>query len=537
MRTPRGRNPRRRGSALLLSLLVLLILLAIMAQLVFGTKTDSDVARNDITLTTMDQAIESALLEVFDQLQTDGASAGAGATQPGGATPDEGGQSPGGVPGQPGAGAGGEQQSVDSHEDAWGRAQRTQIGDIELRIMIQDEDSKLNILGMLTPDEGEAEKVLDRVVKVLDLFREGTEEDLDPGEARELAEAMRTNMKERARSVLPRPKLLSDDEKTKDLGLPLSIEEFQVLEPFDESLFRDYRDQDGRIVHSLGGFLTVWSLIGGASEAGTGANAGAGGTGAGSGSGGAGGSGGTSGQGTPTADGSGQTSTVGYGPGSEQGGAGQGGSGGGSGSGGSGNGQGGQNGAGGAGAQQGQTSKAGIAVNINTAPIAVLKSLIEDRDVSGRFWDKVVEYRNLEEEEKPDETGKTEEQEPTYDEYGNEIIQRRVFDSLDELKEVDGFENLQFKARSQINQLLTTESQVFSIYITARRLTGRDDGFEQGPRKGEQEDLLGNAIVRTVRCVVWRRKQGDDVTIMPIVRWEVVDYLPFEIEDFPDADR
>ena len=39
------------------------------------------------------------------------------------------------------------------------------------------------------------------------------------------------------------------------------------------------------------------------------------------------------------------------------------------------------------------------------APAAVLKSLLDDRDVSGRFWDDVIEYRNLEEE---DEGGESE---------------------------------------------------------------------------------------------------------------------------------
>jgi hypothetical protein len=44
-------------------------------------------------------------------------------------------------------------------------------------------------------------------------------------------------------------------------------------------------------------------------------------------------------------------------------------------------------------------------------------------------------------------------------------------------------------------------------------------------------------MMRTVRCVVWRRKQGDSVTIVPLARWEVLDYMPFVVEDYPEDDR
>jgi hypothetical protein len=44
--------------------------------------------------------------------------------------------------------------------------------------------------------------------------------------------------------------------------------------------------------------------------------------------------------------------------------------------------------------------------------------------------------------------------------------------------------------------------------------------------------------VRTVRCVVWRREGADDgVEIVPIVRWEVLDYFPFEVLDDPTERR
>ena len=44
--------------------------------------------------------------------------------------------------------------------------------------------------------------------------------------------------------------------------------------------------------------------------------------------------------------------------------------------------------------------------------------------------------------------------------------------------------------------------------------------------------------MRTVRSVVWRRVLEDgSVQIVPLVRWEVLDYVPLEVQDFPDEDR
>jgi hypothetical protein len=43
--------------------------------------------------------------------------------------------------------------------------------------------------------------------------------------------------------------------------------------------------------------------------------------------------------------------------------------------------------------------------------------------------------------------------------------------------------------------------------------------------------------VRTVRSVIWRKADGDKTTIVPLVRWEVLDYTPFEVLDFPVEGR
>ncbi len=529
-----------------MAFLVLMVVLAICAQLRVSTGASQRTAMNDMGITRMDQAIESSLLEVFDQLKTDAEAGSESGAAPGGAAGAGAGAGAAQLPGAAGAAAGGGQEPVDSHEDAWGKPQRTEISQVELRVFVQDEDSKVNVLGMLAENEDEANKAYERVVKILDTCRQGTTEDIDSNDAERMANVMRGHLRKRANSDSPRTKLLSDTEENPDVGLPLTLKEFAALEPFEPWHFRDYRDDRGKIVHSIGAFLTVYTalrtgdsllpptsgVINGAS--GAAAAAGAGGTG---------GANGAAGGAANPAGGSGSPGgkqSQSLGTGSLAGGIPAGASGGQNAAGG----QGAQGGAsGGAGAQGGaggaaSASSSGIAVNVNTAPPCVLKALMEDRDISGRWWDSVIEYRNLEE-KKEDDT-ETEEPDPVYDEYGRVVIVRQVFDTLAELDQVPGTERLSADPKTEVLRLLGTQSQVFSIFVIARIVNSNDRNNidrSRPPLPGEHDDELGNALTRSVRAVVWRVTSDDGTTIVPIIRWEVLDYTPFEVQDFPDEDR
>jgi hypothetical protein len=333
-------------------------------------------------------------------------------------------------------------------------------------------------------------------VRVIDLCREDTREDLDRSEARRLAEEMRTHLTERMSSVLPKPQLLSDDEEDEDRGLLLTLRECVVLDEFHEGLFRDFRDETGTIVHSLGTFLTVWTslatqedfLAAKAEDDGQ-----------------------PPGETPPENEPPPQEEPPEEGPEGDPAAAPE------------------------AAAEEAEGGGApGVAVNVNTAPAAVLKALIDDRDVPARFWDDVIEFRNLEEEEDEDDG------EPILDEYGEELVRRQVFDSLQELETLNEWESLGPEERERVQALLSTESQVFSIYVTARRATGAGDqfgGYRGAPAPGEQEDLQGGALVRTVASVVWRRQQEGEWQIVPLVRWDVLDYTPFEVQDYPETWR
>ena len=174
---------------------------------------------------------------------------------------------------------------------------------------------------------------------------------------------------------------------------------------------------------------------------------------------------------------------------------------------------------------------------MNTAPIAVLKALFDDRDVPPELWDEVLEYRNEEEEEEDDE-----ETEPLVDEFGEEIPLYQIFENIDEVGELDEWMRLEPIQQTEITGLLGVESEIFSVYVTARRLTGdsnSDDAFIdwEDPDSVREMEESGKSLVKTVRSLVWRREGSDGYEMVPLERWEVIDYLPYEVLDFPDEER
>ena len=492
----------------MMAMLVLMVLILIASQIRISTMTDSRIARNQGTLSNMDLAIESAFLKVYEDLKADAAEDSGGG---GGAA--AGGFGGGGEGAAPDAGGGG---ATDSSKDSWATPGRTEINELQLRFYFQDEDSKYNILAMLTEDEDEAEKAHDRVVRILDLCREGTEDDIDRGDAESMADAMLDHMQRRSESMLPRPELLSDDEDDEDLGLPMSLREFVVLPEFHPSHFRDYRDENGDVVHSIGSFLTLWTSLttvdeasqsGATNPSGTGNNQG------------------TSGSSQTAQDGT-STNTAGFGADQEALRAGIGNAGPSVP----------DNTAGdGAGATASAADTSAPKININRAPIAVLKALMDDRDVDSRFWDAMIEFRNEEDEEATEDS----DEEPPVDEFGNEIIVRQIFNSVNDIAQLDGWENLEPIVQAELRALLDVKSDVFSVFITARRSTADsgDTDFFVDEQAVEEDEQLGLDLLRTVRCVVWRRTGGDEAEIVPLIRWEVLDYVPFEVLDYPDEDR
>lgn len=477
----------RRGAALLLSVLVLFVLIAIVYQIRIGTLTDARVGQNDVGLSVIERAIESAKWDVYELLKVDGEESAAGGEE---------GAAPGPTAGA-GEGEGGESEApTDSSKDEWASVQRTSINEIDLRILVEAENAKYNVLNILNEDEDEAEEAEQRIIRIIDLYREDTEADLSDRDGENMVREMKEYIMERNRGDWPQPELLTHDPENENVFLPMSLRDFLVLESWQPHFFRCYRDENDRRVHSLDQFLTVWSSPGLASEVETGAE----------------------GQAAPTPDPD-ESGEEGDGTDDSE--------------------STGEAGEGEAANNQGQGSGAtestgGYGVNLNLAPLAVLAGLFDDRDVRLRFWDDVLEYRNLDEEE---EDGEEQDEEPLYDQFNEEIRDKRAFESLDELSEVNSWEDHDPETQSRIMALLETESDVFTIYITARRemsVNGNLSSFADPREKERLEEDPGGALVRTVRTVVWRKSGDDGVEIVPIIPWEVLDYRPFELEDYPD---
>lgn len=458
-------NEEERGAALLLAFLVLIVIIAIVYQIYTVTQTDARITRNELTRAQMDLALSAVMLQTYEDLKEDALAAQASEDSGGpgqGATGD-----PGATPPPPG-GDGGEAGEpprnpdvVDSKMDTWYTPQSTNFGDIQVRIFIRDENSKYNVLNMLNPDEEVAEEAFRIVSKILDNAREGTDLDIGPAEAEEMATAMLEHMRDRRDSDLPRPTLLTANEEEEDAALPFTFNEFRALEAFQDTHFEDQFGKDDERIHGIQSFLTIYtSPAVGPEEGGTGPPQGTG----------------------------------------------------------------------------------GFGVNVNTAPLAVLAALRDEREISYRLWDEILEYRNIEEEplETEEEGVEDVEPEPMLDEFGEEIFQYQIFDSLDELEEVFEFKALQTAEKARVTEVLQTSSDVFEIILAARISTSKDavERVEFESRR-EQEEYFrsGEHLVRIARSVVWRRSTDDDVVIVPLVPWEILDNAPLLVLDYPDDDR
>ena len=116
---------------------------------------------------------------------------------------------------------------------------------------------------------------------------------------------------------------------------------------------------------------------------------------------------------------------------------------------------------------------------------------------------------------------------------------RRAFETQEELQEIRSWDTLGVEEQGEVMDLLVTESEVFSVYITGRHDASSRSALDEvaDPReRARMEEEHGGALVRTVRTVVWRRQGEDGIELVTIVPWEVLETPPYEIEDYPEDD-
>jgi hypothetical protein len=433
---------------------------------------------NDALLARMGNQIDFTLGRIEDSLLEDMAGAAAagegGAGGAGGAASAVGGALGGAAGGA--AGGSGEQPDpaaeCDSSRDSWYWPQAFADGDLTTYVWVEDENRKFNILSLWSPDQDFAKLSRDRLVRLLDNLRQDTEYDLSSSDAERIVRELEEWVRRSPTEAIPRPPLKSDDDKQRELTLPLELDEMLMLPTVSEDLFYD-KVIDGRVILGLESVLTIWTSLGldpgvpekvarqqARQQQQGGSSATPGGTGSNSGTPGSTGSTGNAGNaGTPASN-----------PNDPN-------------------------------APPPQPEGEGIHININTATRPVLRALFPPDKLPDTVLDAIIKYRNEEEEPDPDA-----EQTDT-SEFGDlqlgEQKKYKFFAAITDLEQIPEFANLpdpQFKADFQ--KALTVKSDVFTIHLAAVQKVNEEKRTYK---------------MRRVRSIVVRRDNGGEGYLHPLV--------------------
>ena len=448
---PDGGQREERGVALVLALIFSILLYILVAELVVAARMVRATGENDALLARMRTQMLYQLTEAEQQLLGDlegaeGEAGGAGGGGLGGAMGQGGGAGLPGAGGQGAPGGAGEGEGeappdpasqCDGSRDAWFQPVGRPEGDVTTYVWVEDENRKLNVLGLWSPDEKFAELTRARMVRLIDVLREDSEFDVTIADAERVVSDLLEWGKRGGTEQMPRPLLKSLDEKRRDVVGLMHLDELLMLPSVNEDLFFD-KVLDGKVYLGLESVLTMWTALridpgnpekiarqrAAAESRGDSRGAAAAG---------AGGAPGSGAQGSQGSQG----------------------------------GQGSQGNAGGE-APAVQPEGLGVLVNVNTAPRAVLRCLFAEDRVPDRVIDAIVKHRNEVDEEamlQAAEGGGTE-----ASDFGDVMPgaekKLRVFATIADLEQVEEF--AQFSdadAKAEFQAALTTKSEVFAIHL------------------------------------------------------------------------
>ncbi len=548
MRTtqPGRAGSRESGVVLMLTLAILFVAIALSTQLALGSSVVHGSMRNRADRVRMELAARSAADEVFTLLKDDamggegaspfGAALGAGgfggAAEAAGALAGDVGGGGGEASGEGAGGEGEEAADFDSFEDAWAKPMRIVMGDLEITTFVQDENSKYSLLLLADPDPERREAHFERVVRILDALREDFDDDLSETEARAVAEDIQRWLEPDYRGeelpVAPRHSLTKAREEAETAGaevarttevfaLPRVLEELLLLEHVDENLFYDQVRGD-RIAPGLETVFTVHTspafdppsggdLQGPGGAPVGGADPGAGGGAGAEGAGGPGGPDDAAGAAAGGADGLG----------------------------------GGMDGAVAEGEHRGEGGMRGVlegdppigaAINLNTAPRAVVEGLMPEHRLPRRLTTAILRWRNEVDE---DEVERQRGEERDYDDlvlqealFGEDRDDpKQVFRSLEDLRKVPGFEEGQLPpdVEQEFTGLLGVKSDVFRVELYVRVM--RDPDWQ--PTRYYEEPVTNTLRLSTV---VWRRNTPDGPRIVQLLPWRRALHTRWRIPDF-----
>jgi len=274
MRPLRKNTPleSERGVILILAMLVVLVLACVVVQLFFTTTVNREITEHQKIAYPMAMAARGALLQaqavLIQDLQNQAADAGTGDeggdTGTGGDTGGDTGDEPGGGPGIDGGDGGGEEPAgesganSDSLVDEWARPGAIAVmtsNELDVKVVIRDEDSKFNILSIVAKDEEYAEECRDRLARLIDTFREDTRADVSMSTADRLVDSMVKWFEgNRDTDRFPKPKIKTgpkdEEPETLDrdeINFPLSIEELQMCEGMTPEILFGFQEKGERI--------------------------------------------------------------------------------------------------------------------------------------------------------------------------------------------------------------------------------------------------------------------------------------------------
>lgn len=527
----RPTREREGGVILLLTLFVILITYALVAQLTIGTAVSFQVAKNSADRIRMRRAATDVSAEELLRLLADDLPSAA--AEEASAAAD----SLGNGLGDPAAGEEGEEEAEDdgsnsdSRNDDWWRPTRFPIGEMEVHGFVQDENSKFNILQVFHPDEDEQVLARERFVRILDFLREDFDDDLDTREAERILDEFVEWVEGDQRGLeypLPRrhstvllgqiaaqAELSGNDagaedgagtgedeaapaQDVRELYLPYSLEELMLLESVTENLFYDEVRVRSRVAPGIESVFTIYTTVdfdppsseelGSSGEAGTGTDL------------------------SDAGDASAQDpnddpievdeeSSL-----SEP--------------------------IGGLDDILESAAALGVLININTTPPAVLKGLLPPEQFPTFFVDQILEYRNEVDEEKLiEQDGGDRDFEEVELERAifreDEKIPMRYFRNLEDLVEIDGWEDrLDPEQREAFEALVGVQSDIFSVYLWCR-IPAED--WEQ---KDHYEEPPGPVL--RLKAVVWRREGEDGAKFVFLEPWHEVERTRWRIPDFQE---
>lgn len=498
------RREREGGVALVLALIFAILLYILVAELVVSGRMVRATGENDALLARMRNQMVYQLADAEEDLLGDLAGQAADAESAGGGGGGlgalAGAANAAGSGGGNGAPATGEEEAADpstkcdSSRDGWFHPVGHADNDLTTYVWVEDENRKLNILALWSPDEKFAEFSRDRLVRLLDTLREDTEFDIPVGDAERIVQELKDWVGRPDLEAIPRPHLKSDDEKRRDVTAIMHLDELLMLPSVNEELFFD-KVIDGKVYPGLESVLTIWTSL-------------------------------RVDPGDPekvarqraAAQARGETPPATTTPGGDQaavGGSGAGGTPSGSGS-----------GAGGSGDAPQQPDGLGILINVNTAPRAVLRALFPPSRIPDRVIDAILKYRNEVDEE---EMKKLEEQEPTTDvgEFGDLRLgpekKLKFFETVADLENVEEFANLQdAQAKADFQAALTTKSEVFTIHLATLF------------KRNEENRVY---LLRRARSIVLRHDDGADGQIVPLVPFEERTGLRVQLVDLQEESQ